>query len=640
MVDARSAVRRALELRLDQRVEWLRLVHYRKTLGGGWESEADGANFFVAPDGKTNPAAELRATIEGYFSTQKRDLEGEGIPALSVRCQFPARWWFLDAELGLGAVTPPASCPELDDFRARLAPKAATLVFSSYHVNNPSSAFGHSFIRIQRAAGGADSERQQLLDHGINYAANPTTANPLLYMIYGLTGGFHGTFSTLPYYYKVREYSDFETRDLWEYELDLSAEELDQLVSHIWELSTTWFTYYYLSENCSYHMLTLLEAAVPRVELVKWVPFYVIPTDTLKALLRGAGGGEPGHGGGFVRAVHYRPSLRAQFRARVDRLSEPERRWLADWFARRVTDFEVMDFDGNGGSVEAKEVIDPVALARILDAYMDQIDLTHAEELLEKKPDIVTWKEKILLARSRLPITAPLEVEPPEDGAPHLGHGSGRMLFHVVDSRELGAAGAFSVRFALHDLADSIAGLPSESEIEFFGLQARWWEREHALRLERLALFGVGAYRPLRSFEKKPSWRVRIGADRVFDARCENCLAASVTGGVGVTVELPVWPRWTAYALLEAGEQASTGFAEESLTTHVGPTFGFRFGWRDRIWFLTELQYRKSFNKLGFEDLRWDSTLRLSLGPTWALDARMLQTRADREIAAGVAYYF
>ena len=27
----------------------------------------------------------------------------------------------------------------------------------------------------------------------------------------------------MPYYYKVREYNDYESRDLWEYELELLA---------------------------------------------------------------------------------------------------------------------------------------------------------------------------------------------------------------------------------------------------------------------------------------------------------------------------------------------------------------------------------------------------------------------------------
>ena len=85
--------------------------------------------------------------------------------------------------------------------------------------------------------------------------------NGLTFAIQGLIGGYPGTFSVLPYYIKVREYSNLENRDLWEYELNLSPEEIEIFVDHLWELGSTYFAYYYLSENCSYHVLGLLEAS-------------------------------------------------------------------------------------------------------------------------------------------------------------------------------------------------------------------------------------------------------------------------------------------------------------------------------------------------------------------------------------------
>jgi hypothetical protein len=40
-----------------------------------------------------------------------------------------------------------------------------------------------------------------------------------------LTGQYPGEYSIMPYYRKVKEYGDFESRDLWEYELNLTPEE-------------------------------------------------------------------------------------------------------------------------------------------------------------------------------------------------------------------------------------------------------------------------------------------------------------------------------------------------------------------------------------------------------------------------------
>ena len=62
-----------------------------------------------------------------------------------------------------------------------------------------------------------------------------------------------------PYYMKVRIYNDVEWRDMWEYELDFKEEELSRLLDHLWELGGIYFKYYFFQENCSYHLLSLLE---------------------------------------------------------------------------------------------------------------------------------------------------------------------------------------------------------------------------------------------------------------------------------------------------------------------------------------------------------------------------------------------
>src|SRR5262249_53999592 len=51
---------------LSQDRAWLRLGHWRKRLLGGWESEADGPALFLSPKGKSDPEAELEATLTGF----------------------------------------------------------------------------------------------------------------------------------------------------------------------------------------------------------------------------------------------------------------------------------------------------------------------------------------------------------------------------------------------------------------------------------------------------------------------------------------------------------------------------------------------------------------------------------------------
>lgn len=150
----------------------------------------------------------------------------------------------------------------------------------------------------------------------MGFAATADTGNAVVYAVKGMFGGFKGEFSAIPYYYKVREYNDFESRDLWEYDLDLRPDELLRMVAHIWELGATHFDYHDASENCSFLMLALLDVAWPDAKLAEQARWPVVPADTLKVALA-----VPGR----LLGVRYRPSLATQFLRRVATLSGDER---------------------------------------------------------------------------------------------------------------------------------------------------------------------------------------------------------------------------------------------------------------------------------------------------------------------------
>ena len=60
------------------------LLHYRPAFLGGVKSTIDSSNFFLATDGKTNPASELQATLDLFNGTDT-----------NRQCFFPARYAFL-----------------------------------------------------------------------------------------------------------------------------------------------------------------------------------------------------------------------------------------------------------------------------------------------------------------------------------------------------------------------------------------------------------------------------------------------------------------------------------------------------------------------------------------------------------------
>ncbi len=150
---------------------------------------------------------------------------------------------------------PVISCPEFDQWFGQIKPYKATLIYATDFMGNPSSMFGHTLLRLDPK----DQKQLNLVSYAINYAATVNSEDNWSYAWKGLVGKYPGEYSLMPYYRKVKEYGDFESRDLWEYELSLNPEETAFLVKHIWEMQKVNFPYYFVSDNCAYRLLGLLD---------------------------------------------------------------------------------------------------------------------------------------------------------------------------------------------------------------------------------------------------------------------------------------------------------------------------------------------------------------------------------------------
>lgn len=277
--------RKALDLRLFEERGWKALLHYGKSIRGEDRSKIDDKKFFLSPHGRTDPQAELEATLRSFFLADSKDGQ-------SSICRFPARYAWLTEHLNIDrAQLPAASCSERDKSLGAIDAKSAVLVFPVGHINSPASMFGHTLIRID------GSSKSNLISYAVNYSAANTDSNGLQYAWKGLTGMYKGYYSLMPYYDKVREYNDLEHRDMWEYSLNLTTPEVERMLNHIWELQNIESSYYFLDENCSYNLMFLIEVARPELHLTDKAGFFVLPTDTVRSVMDA----------GIVEEVKYRP---------------------------------------------------------------------------------------------------------------------------------------------------------------------------------------------------------------------------------------------------------------------------------------------------------------------------------------------
>jgi hypothetical protein len=560
----RELLARAHRMKLASRVEWRRLGHWKRTLTGFLESQADGPNFFLSPHGKTNPGAELDATLRAFFATLPADVPEQVQHPI---CQFPARYRWLDRMLGFDAARlPRPACPRYEQFLRETDADRLSFVFSSYYMNNPASVFGHTFVRIVRR-GEVSEERRELLDRTIEFSATVDTSNALIYGVKGLLGAFPGTFRNVPYHFKVRQYNDYESRDLFEYELAFTRDEIDTFLAHLWELGSTFFDYYYVSENCSYHLLGALEVARPSLELLKHMHWPIIPADTIKALYANPG---------FVKGVRFRPSLRLQFEARLRQL-----RGEAHAIIDRLASDPRATFE-----LPQREAV------AVLDAAQDLIDVRYSKALTHEVDSAPARTKQVLLERrAALGVPSdPLAVSIPWHRQPQLGHHSRRVgVGYALDDARAQAL-VVEGRLALHDLADPTPGYPELSQLEFLPTRLRVDLEDGDVTLDSLSLVRLVSLTAQTRFDRKISWKVDAGVVHLDDEACEDgCYAGRFVLGTGATFTFArdaVALFGTIDAQVASGPHLQ-GIRDLPIRAGVGPAAGLRLRLASRLVSLT-----------------------------------------------------
>lgn len=543
-----NLIRSAHEKKLADHPYWRRLLHVRIGWFGRTLSDIDGKNFFLSPQGRTNPRAELDATLRAFLEPISTDAEVQ-----HPQCRFPERYYWLKGQLNFSPVeVPDVSCDRFGSWRDKLKPQGVSLVFASYYMNNPASMYGHTFLRLNRKG---QQDEAHLLDYTINFSANTGTTNGLLFALFGLTGGFRGVFATEPYYMKVQKYNNLESRDLWEYTLDIDQAGLDRMVRHLWELGQTWSSYYFLNKNCSYQLLPLLEVARPDLNLSELFTVRTIPLDTLRVVLE-----QPG----LVTETKFRPSHLRKMRNARAALTNTEAKLAEDFTLRPETNPE-----DRLGPMSGQDQ------AKVLDAAYDFLRYKSGF-YREQSQSVQATEQKILNLRNQRPTGHSLsEIARPD--APESAHGSGRIA--VGGGLTRGSSfEEISYRGSLHDLEADPRGFTEGSELEMFHFRARYNNTRGKFYLHQGTLVNVKSLTPWEPWVKPPSWGIKIGFDSARDLNRdpENSLYFGVGGRSGLTLRVPGVERLLWYGLLEM-DSGVGGIFRKHFRLGAGGSSGFLF---------------------------------------------------------------
>ncbi len=408
-----------------------------------------------------------------------------------------------------------SGCTTYISFFQKMAAKRASIIFSSYYLSNPNSAFGHTLLRLSRFE---DSAETELLDYGINFAAEARAVNPLVYMVKGLLGGYPGRFNAVPYYYKIREYTNGEFRDLWSYELNLTTPQVFDLVDHIWELGRASFDYYYFDENCSYHLMALLEVVFPDKDLTSRFRFFAIPADTIRKLRQ-----EELIAEGKKRESTYTRLMRLSAGLPAEDLRTAK---------------EIALKPEKVGMV--KSLPDQEA-ANLLDVSLEAFDYFNAQKILSEDPATKLKKEPILSARAANPvITEEKKAENVAADSPANTHSPVRLGLYQGYEHQSGQLTRFEFRTSFHDMLDPVAGSLKDGELEMGRVSFEHIERKDEsarFRLDHFSVFSIKNFSEQNFWASPLSWELSAGAKRILFT-CFDCPGAFIDGSVGNTVQL------------------------------------------------------------------------------------------------------
>jgi len=603
-------ISRAEQAKLADQREWHLLLHYRKGLFGGYESEQDDPGFFMSANGKTDPAAELAATLTQFFSA-----ELVGRSRQPAQCAFIARYHWLKEQLKFDPTRlPPLACERFDRWYEDFEVEAISLIFPSAFLNNPASMFGHTLFRVDQKG---QTEQTRILAYSINFAADVPPGAGLAYPIRGIFGSYKGYFSTIPYYLNVQKYRDIENRDIWEYRLNLTETQLRRFLMHAWELGNAYFDYFFFKENCSYHILALLDYADPDLHLTDEFMFWTVPADTVRLIVS-----KPD----LVSQITYRPSRGTVIKRKREFLSAEERdlahRMTQDPVALKTSLFNRLDLPRQ---------------AFVLDLASDylryRIDTTNSP-----KPE---WKERnrdVLKARSQLRIPSEEFTVRPFAKQPELGHKMHRIAigggWRNNDTFE-----EATFRGGYHDLLDPEVGYTPDAQIEMASITVRHYNRADQTRVERATLLNLLSLSPLDAVFHAPSWKLNVGMNTIRHRDCQLCSNGFVNSGIGGAKELRVLKREVLFAFAEVEANVS-GAYDERHRVGGGGTVGMLADITDRWKMMATGSYLRFPLGDKSDDFRWYVGSRFTIAQNWAVRLEYNHRSHDNDVLFSVQAYF
>ncbi len=471
---------------------WRRLLYYKQGLFGGLKSLVDASEFFFSKKGKENPLLELEATIKA-FKDPKASLTRVN-NKFHPQCLFPARYQFLKTHLkDEGFVD--QKCPQFNNWFKSLNTKSVSIVYSSSYANNPASMFGHTMLKFNQYP--ITDKSKDMMNYAVTFSAQvPDEDLAFAFAFKGVLGFYKGTFSLTPFYTKINEYNNLESRDLWEYEFDFNQDEVDFFVKHIWEMyANSYMDYYFTDENCSSVLFESLSVLRPNLLNHKKNTVYVLPTEIIKYINR-----EPG----LIKRKVARPSLRRTLLQKYNRLASSKKNHFKDLF------------EGVKDSREEEYTESLSTFVTYLNYQKNKFKhkFPKEEKLKYRKALIaLSKKEEVDSFRPTLKVT--------KRNRPDFYHLPSYVGLGAFQT-ESGVKSLISAKFGYHDFLDNAIGPENFNQLDLFHITGLYDFKEKNLELEKLELYNLKSIYDYNFLDPQLSWFINGGVYKIRELNLDD----------------------------------------------------------------------------------------------------------------------
>ena len=342
-------------------------------------------------------------------------------------------------------------------------------------------------------------------------------------MIKGIFGGYDARFSSTKFFRHNHNYGEDQLRDMWEYELSFTPDEVRKIVIHSWELLEAKFTYYFSDKNCAYQMARLLELIVEQ-PLLHHSLWWSMPSTVFDHLVEVERNGVP-----LVKNVKRIPSRQNRFYHAFDNLRGEQKLALEQLVTPKTLDFNIPAY-------QTLSTQDKISIVESLFDYYEYQIAENSDKNLFKAE-----KQTLLLERLRLPANskeAENALDPRDALPPNKGPLPNLVRSGYLYNEQFKSGLQLEVHPAYYDFLSLESGRLPNSSLMMFDIKIAFLDDDFSLRsLDFVNVESLNVSRTHLPADSRLSWKIKVAVEE-NDVKCEDCLVFRATGGLGKSTAL------------------------------------------------------------------------------------------------------